>query len=55
MVKPLDEQYFAMIHLNIRSSAINLVNSMNYLDCLNTEFVIICLTETWLNKRNCDL
>ena len=55
MVKLLDEKYFAMIHLNIRSSATNLDNFLNYLECLNTEFAIICLTETWLNERNYDL
>ena len=31
-------EYFAMIHLNIRSSAANLDNFINYLECLNTEF-----------------
>ena len=55
MVKLLDEKYFAMIPLNIRSSATNLDNFLNYLECLNTEFAIICLTETWLNERNYDL
>ena len=55
MVKLLDEKYFAMIHLNIRSSATNLDNFFNYLECLNTEFAMICLTETWLNERNYDL
>ena len=36
MVKLLGEKYLAMIHLNIRSSATNLDNFLNYLECLNT-------------------
>ena len=44
-----------MIHLNIRSSAANLDNFINCLECLNTQFAIICLTETWLNETNYDL
>ena len=52
MFKLLDEKYFAMIHINIRSSATNLDSFLNYLECLNTEFAIICLTETWLNEWN---
>ena len=55
MAKLQCDEYFAMIHLNIRSSAANLDNFINYLECLNTEFAIICLTETWLNETNYDL
>jgi hypothetical protein len=41
----------SLIHLNIRSVAKNLTSFNNILDCLNLEFSIIGLTETWISKE----
>ena len=46
--------YFSMVHLNIRSMAKNLGNFELYLKSLEFEFDIIGLSETWIKGQNLD-
>ena len=43
-----------MIHTNIRSVAKNMNKLDMYLNNLKHQFPMIALSETWLNKNNCD-
>ena len=44
--KVFKDEYFSMIHMNIRSFPANLHHSMNYLNCFNVEFSVLCFSET---------
>ena len=44
-----------MSHINIRSIPANLGSLEAYLQCLNFDFSIIDISETWLSDNNCDL
>ena len=44
-----------MIHINIRSLPANRSHFINYLNCLNVQFPVLCFSETWLNANNHDL
>ena len=46
---------FSMCHINIRSTPANLGSLEVYLQCLNFDFSIIGISETWLSDNNCDL
>ena len=49
------EHLFSMCHINIRSIPANLGSLEVYLQCLNFDFSIIGISETWLSDNNCDL
>ena len=53
--KVFKNECFSMIHMNIRSLPANLNHFMNYLNCLNVQFSVLCFSETWLNANNHDL
>ena len=46
---------FSLCHVNIRSIPANLGNLEAYLQCLDFEFFIVGISETWLQEHNCDL
>ena len=46
---------FSLCHVNIRSIKKNLPNFITYMDCLDFNFPIIGLSETWLKDDNCDV
>lgn len=46
---------FSLCHLNIRSMKHNLHDFYLYLKCLNYDFSIMGISETWLRDDNCDL
>ena len=45
----------SLLHVNIRSVPKNLSELQNYMECLNTNFSIVGLSETWLNENNSDM
>ena len=45
----------SLCHVNIRSIPANLGNLEAYLQCLNFEFSVVGISETWLNDNNCEL
>ena len=45
----------SLCHVNIRSARKNLGNFENYLNMLNHDFIVIGLSETWLNDNDNDL
>ena len=49
------EHLFSMCHINIRRIPANLGSLEAYLQCLNFDFSIIGISETWLSDNNCDL
>ena len=46
---------FSLCHVNIRSVKRNLSDFSLYIRCLNYNFCVIGITETWLQKDTCDL
>ena len=46
---------FSLIHFNVRSAPKNLSHIENYLDCLEHDFSIVGLTETWYGDHNVGL
>ena len=46
---------FSLCHFNIRSLHSNHSMMQNYLGCLEHEFSVVCVTETWLRDTDCDL
>ena len=53
--KRLYSKKFLAIHFNARSAPKNLSSVENYLKCLNFDFTIIGLTETWFDDHNVHL
>ena len=51
----ITDDCFSLFHLNVRSVAKNLTALQNYLECLRFKFMIIGVTETWLNNANVDV
>ena len=49
------EFLFSICHINIRSIPATLGSLEAYLQCLNFDFSIIGVSETWLSDNNCDL
>ena len=49
------EDALSLLHLNIRSIPKNLSDLQNYMQCLNTKFSIIGLSETWHNESTIDI
>ena len=49
------DELFSLCHVNIRSIPANLGNLEAYLQCLDFEFSIVGISETWLQENNCDL
>ena len=47
--------YLSMLHCNIRSLSKNCDNLEKHLKCLNHDFDIIAITESWLTRDNCDI
>ena len=45
----------SILHLNIRSLPKNISNLQNYLECLNIDFTILGLSETWHNANTIDV
>ena len=52
---PATKSLFSLCHVNIRSIRKNLSEFEIYLQLLDHEFTIICLTETWLNDSFCEI
>ena len=46
---------FSLIHFNVRSASKNLSHVENYLQCLDHDFSVVCLTETWYSDHNVGL
>ena len=46
---------FSLIHFNVRSASKFLSHVENYLYCLDHDFSVICLTETWYREHNVGL
>ena len=53
--RDLSHTNFSLIHFNARSACKNLSNIESYLHCLDFEFSIVGLTETWYNENNVGL
>ena len=51
----LDSTNISLLHLKIRSMVKNLCTFELYLNSLNFDFTILCLTETWLRQSKADL
>ena len=51
----LSQENFSLIHFNARSACRNLSSIENYLHCLNFQFSVVGLTETWYNESNVGL
>ena len=51
----IDLKVFSVCHSNIRSQKANLSSFEICLENLQFNFVVIGMTETWLNDYNCDL
>ena len=51
----LSQEHFSLIHFNARSACRNLSSIENYLHCLNFQFSVVGLTETWYNESNVGL
>ena len=48
-------EYFLVCHINIRSIKSNLESFKHNIECLDSTFPIIGVTETWLSDSNCEL
>ena len=46
---------FSLCHINIRSIPRNINAMSDYIDCLNVDFHVIGISETWLKEDNCGL
>ena len=46
---------FSLIHVNVRSACANLSHVENYLQCLDHNFSVVGLTETWYEEHNVGL
>ena len=44
-----------MIHSDIRSSSVNICQLKSYLQTLNVNFIIICISENWGTVENIDV
>ena len=49
------KSYLSLFHMNIRSIPRNINAMSDYIDCLNIDFHVIGIRETWLKEDNCGL
>ena len=53
-LKSFTSETFSILHLNIRSMNKNFEALREFYESLDTNFSIICLSETWANEGNFD-